>query len=189
MSPDLRMLLAVIVSVHIYGCTATTRSIGEMPDVYAVAVDFIVTHPSVRTFIDSDQFTYHVSPEIVFLDYEAFADELAWNAESHETGNITSDLRMLEHISDSLRSIDDARRFHRIIMPSVSRLSSDLDSDTILFLSRPYHNTLAAEVIVAYQPGREYQRVSSYNTGLRFLVEYDDRGNILRSYEAVVSYD
>lgn len=119
------------------------------------------------------ELSIYVSDSTVFIPYTYFAAELS------ECGRLGGSSSIA---CDQIQQIDETRKNEYSV--SKINLNSDRRARVSLFLSIPYDNTLAVDVLLDPDKIRNYSKLLNSTTeGIKILFVYDKYGDVVRIYK------
>ena len=181
--------------IAMMGCTNVPRTSLTAPDSldqrYVVAMDYIKRSLRTEEFLRGVDIVQvdngiKVSNQVVFIPYYYFGEEIF--SEDYALDSISYEDERLISIWDSLSAVDENRRFETYEDENMHALSESSDSNLIVFFSRPYNNTLAAELYVNLLGQDDYEAVSHTNKSLSFLFKFED-ASIDRVYVTTLDHN
>lgn len=143
---------------------------------YKKALSYIQTVEATRKFcreigIVDSLACISVSDSVVFLDNFFFLDDII----KYEYKERVSHLRALR---DSLITAEYRRSFRTFFLPSLNDLAPCRDARVILFFSKPYRNTLTAELLPYDGSKKSFLSIAQFNRSLGFLFYFTAQDSI-----------
>jgi hypothetical protein len=125
---------------------------------------------------------------IAIADSTVFISRSLFTSEFLETGRG----RPRQLVIDSLVAVDQAgaEGFRPAPVGKLIRTTRDQERPSLgLFFSSIQGNTLIAEVLGRYSPGKHYRELTTFNSGVAFLFLFGDDGRVERVFEKAVNYN
>ncbi len=139
----------------------------------ANAYQYILENDSLHTAIielsntAKDDSGLAIYDSLVFMETSDFTEQIAKFSGTD-----------FELVLDSLTALDKKRFFKPYTIPILKRIDKKPESKMILFFSKPYKNTLLAEVVFNYNSRKTYNKITHFNQSLLILFFFDKSNNI-----------
>ena len=177
------MFKQIFFTLLLFGCMPQ-----EQLDVkYRKAFEYIETTDTIKYVLcdslqKSKTFQISIYDSIVPMEISSFFEHIA--KENH-----VKDSENMVILLDSLITMDKKRWFQPIFVDGLSKLSDDRKSEFILFFSKPFNNTLLAELFPTYGSQRNYEDIRRFNKSVLYLFYFGPDNRIEKVLVTCPLYD
>ncbi len=184
-----RILTYIFTLLIFSSCSTFSNSNEELIQMYDEAYQYIKKSSIKKKYcqetlnINHEDCKITVADSTVFMGYSIFTNKFIEMAEDKSDAEV-------------IRSIYQLDRKRKKDFESISVLeklnnykSKDISSNLGLFFSTPYKNTLMVEALNKYGPGKSYQDLTQFNSGIIFLFFFNSNGNIKKVFKEIIHYN